>query len=371
MAEEQSYFSDMTYYLLSALAGQTGGNRYINDLHVGVTTTDAGTGGYNFLRDCAHPEMGALQGRPVVNGCTEEFDPPYFAYSTSNTSENQPAYRDIRTLFDDLQCVTRYLEFGCDYEQPFQSVRLAMTERVEDGTNAGFFRRGAMLVVVFVQDDDDCTAINPELYDPNREDPAKYRVPCSLYMDERAPVEEFVNELRSQRPSGRVIVGGWIPVPIAWDGSLEELELVVDPETDRYGHHANILCGTGLGMASKAPRLAEMILLMGSNGVAWSICLGLNEDQMEAFGQLVLDHLDPVACLPSNPPANTRCEVTLNLLDASDECPQGTREIEPGMCELREEQWRLLETDRCTELRASDEVAVPPGAWLALRCFAR
>jgi hypothetical protein len=367
-------FEPQVFYLLEELIGYHENRQEIADLHVGVITADVGAGGYD-IPGCNGSFAGALQGRSKTtsSGCPEEeIDPPFLEHSILEPNDGGPSDPNGMSLLEELQCIISSLGMdGCQVEQPLQSLRLALTDRVEDGTNAGFFRQGAVLVVVFVTEEDDCTALDPSFYSPHREDLAVLAARCYVHPELLEPVENFADLLRAQRPTGRVFVGGWITVPLEWDGSLEELLRYqnVDWRTARVDDFYYCHCSDGQALV--APRLAGLILDMGTAGVAWSQCSFWIAEELESFGQLVLDHLDPVACLPSNPPESSRCEVTLNLLEVSGECPEGTREIEPGMCELREEQWSLLETDRCTELRASDEVAVPPGAWLALRCFAR
>ena len=46
---------------------------------------------------------------------------------------------------------------GALKEQPFEAARLALSDRIADGANAGFLRDGARLALVFVSDEDDCS----------------------------------------------------------------------------------------------------------------------------------------------------------------------------------------------------------------------
>jgi hypothetical protein len=50
---------------------------------------------------------------------------------------------------------------GSAKEQPFRAARLALSDRIADGTNAGFLRPGARLAVIFVTDEDDCSDSEP------------------------------------------------------------------------------------------------------------------------------------------------------------------------------------------------------------------
>jgi hypothetical protein len=46
---------------------------------------------------------------------------------------------------------------GSGKEQGFRAMQLALTDRIADGTNAGFLRPGARLAVIIVSDEDDCS----------------------------------------------------------------------------------------------------------------------------------------------------------------------------------------------------------------------
>jgi hypothetical protein len=62
---------------------------------------------------------------------------------------------------------------GSSKEQPFRAARLAVTDRIADGTNAGFLRPGARLAIVFLSDEDDCSdSAAPFATDQQCSDPA-------------------------------------------------------------------------------------------------------------------------------------------------------------------------------------------------------
>lgn len=62
-------------------------------------------------------------------------------------------------------CMMQLGSQGCGFEQPLEAMRRAL-----DGArpgNAGFLRAGALLVVVFLTDEDDCSSSDPNLYNPS------------------------------------------------------------------------------------------------------------------------------------------------------------------------------------------------------------
>jgi hypothetical protein len=56
---------------------------------------------------------------------------------------------------------------GSGKEQHFRATRLALSDRIADGVNAGFLRHGSNLAVVFVTDEDDCSDSAAPLVDSN------------------------------------------------------------------------------------------------------------------------------------------------------------------------------------------------------------
>jgi hypothetical protein len=61
------------------------------------------------------------------------------------------------------QCMLALGDFGCPFEQPLEAMRQALNGSV--AANAGFLRPDALLVVVFVTDEDDCSSSDPALFD--------------------------------------------------------------------------------------------------------------------------------------------------------------------------------------------------------------
>jgi hypothetical protein len=61
------------------------------------------------------------------------------------------------TLVQDFQANVLVGTDGSLKEQPLRAARLALSDRIADGTNAGFLRPGARLAVVFLSDEDDCS----------------------------------------------------------------------------------------------------------------------------------------------------------------------------------------------------------------------
>ena len=72
---------------------------------------------------------------------------------------------NLATVFG---AMARVGDKGCPFEQPLHAMRAALSNNPE---NVDFLRPDALLGIVFVADEDDCSISDPALYDPNPDDP--------------------------------------------------------------------------------------------------------------------------------------------------------------------------------------------------------
>jgi hypothetical protein len=123
------------------------------DLHIGVITSDMGVlGGTTPDVACSTSDDGELR-RP--DACTQ-LTANYLADAGDGAVVNYTG-----TLEDALACITPAgSDWGCGFEQPFNAVIASL----DHADNAGFFRADAQLVVIFLTDEDDCSATGPDLY---------------------------------------------------------------------------------------------------------------------------------------------------------------------------------------------------------------
>lgn len=66
------------------------------------------------------------------------------------------------SFIDAFTCAANLGSFGCGFEQPLEAMRKALDGRYPE--HAGFLRDDALLLVVFVTDEDDCSAIDVNLF---------------------------------------------------------------------------------------------------------------------------------------------------------------------------------------------------------------
>ena len=149
---------------------------------------------------------------------------------------------DARTQF---ACAANVGLDGPPLEMPLWATQLALRERVEDGTNAGFLRDDALLGIIVISDEDDCSRTDRNFshleFDIIAED-------CRHFDPEYVPpasTVQFLDGLKGDR-------GRWAAAVIAG-------------ETD---------CSSTFGDALQANKLQEFVSRAGDNAVFSSICSG-------------------------------------------------------------------------------------------------
>jgi hypothetical protein len=130
------------------------------DLHVGVVSTDLGAGGFDIPLCDGAGDAGALQSSPRVAGCAGPTD-AYLEDIADGSSRDTNYAGSIGEAFE---CIARLGSTGCAFEQPIAAA-LAATDP-SNPANAGFVREDALLAVIFVGGADDCSADDPQLFDP-------------------------------------------------------------------------------------------------------------------------------------------------------------------------------------------------------------
>jgi hypothetical protein len=158
MAEEQA---DLLTYasteLFDRITTELGG---LPDLHVAVITPDVGTAGVPINScdsdgDDGHFQAGTADAPCLTGGARY--------LTASDTGGNYPG-----TLDEAFACMTRTAPLGgCGFEQPFEAVRRALDGR--HGDHAGFLRDDALLLVVVLTDEDDCSVDDATFFAPDGE----------------------------------------------------------------------------------------------------------------------------------------------------------------------------------------------------------
>jgi len=131
------------------------------NLHVGVVTTNLGSGGYELPGCVGDGDGGVLQNTPRTPGCS----PPDGRFLVDVADPGGGRVRNYTGSFGEaLACIGDVSRDGCGFEQPLEAMRRAL-----DGSNPendGFLRDDAFLAVILVTDEDDCSASDAHLFAP-------------------------------------------------------------------------------------------------------------------------------------------------------------------------------------------------------------
>ncbi|MCA9680238.1 MAG: VWA domain-containing protein [Kofleriaceae bacterium] len=222
MEREQLQITENFKRMIEVLETLPGG---LPNIHLGVVSTDVGAGA-----SCVTPSPGpgVLRNAAMVPGCT----PPSGRYIEDVDDGNGGRARNYTGALDDtFACIATLGTDGCGFEQPLEALRLALSPSTT--LNSGFLRDDAILAVVILSDEDDCSAFNPDLFtsntdvlgprenfrcfeqgiecdgvDPHTEGVRENCVPRSdsPYI---TPIEEYVDFLRGlKRSDNQLVVAG-------------------------------------------------------------------------------------------------------------------------------------------------------------------
>jgi hypothetical protein len=143
------------------------------DLHVGVVTTDLGT-------STSNGEIAPDIGIPGAGGCSGPGDAGELTVNDAAVEGTFLSDVDGQRNFDgDLAATVRQMvragATGCGFEQPLAAMRAALDS---NPANAGFLDADATLAVVFLTDEDDCSARDPRVFGPSTFRCTQFGVVC-------------------------------------------------------------------------------------------------------------------------------------------------------------------------------------------------
>ena len=131
------------------------------DVHIGIVSTDVGVGPGN--TGCtAEGDRGLLLRAPSPTCQAVLPDDPFISDVGSRDGARLRNYPDSQTLSETFSCMAEIGTGGCGYEQPLESMRKALDPA--NLQNSGFLREDAYLAVVFITDEDDCSAVDRDLF---------------------------------------------------------------------------------------------------------------------------------------------------------------------------------------------------------------
>ncbi len=197
MADEQANTRGNFPAYFTSLKNMVGG---LPDVHLGVTTTDLGTGMFQ-ITYCE--EVGGDGGALVTGNCSNPTGAPYIVdvkprgcevtmdqsnFCSDHTCSQTHCAHEPSTTFvldsttgcprcrnyagesleDVFSCIADLGTMGCGFEQPLEAMKRALEPT--NTANAGFLRDNAFLAVLLITDEDDCSASDPQLFDNTQTD---------------------------------------------------------------------------------------------------------------------------------------------------------------------------------------------------------
>jgi hypothetical protein len=243
-----------------ALAGLPGG---LPNLHLGIVSSDLGAGPYseNDISFCrTGGDRGAFHAEPLGTTCAEAA-----LNAGARFVSNVDGVANYTGRIEDVfACIAALGSEGCSFEHPFASLLRALGADGAAPPTAGFLRPDAALVVVFVTDEDDCSA-------PPRTGMADLSGTCRSAEDGKLlKVSDVAARLKALKGGDdrRIIVAAITgppdhyvvrpTTPTLQDDPSQWPEVAPSCQTSTY--------------AFPAVRIAELVSAFGGNGVFHSYC---------------------------------------------------------------------------------------------------
>jgi hypothetical protein len=316
MAEEQSSLITEIPRMLRVLAsGDRDADgaqdfRPIRSIHVGVVSSDMGLGSVTGIDSCdaGFGDDGILSSRGAdAAGCLPAYPSGIFDFLDG---------RDDPTAFATaVGCVTSIGTDGCGFEHQLEAPLKAISLVPQSdgyspvtwtragyrppvfhgstfghggagGANEGFLRPGSVLAILLVTDEDDCSAIDPSIFD--RSDPRYSAVDLSLrchtFPEQVYPVQRYVDGFAGLRSRASYLVFGAIvgvPQSAIDEGLSYDDMLALDEMTERIDpvalNHLLPACTSPAGRGSALPArrivsVAQGLARLGASTSIHSVC---------------------------------------------------------------------------------------------------
>jgi hypothetical protein len=371
MREEQQALAEQFPRLVSVLAS---GDRDadgtqdfppVRDLNVGVITSDMGTGQFSVGGVCEAGlgDDGILRDTPGNadaldrSQCQDTYNPPFLNFQPDRDGIDQ-----VPAFADDFECLALLGTGGCGFEQQLEATLKALTPSTSDitfqngtvghgdGANDGFLRPDSLLAMVLVTDEDDCSAENPELFNPNPDNaqfPGNINLRCFQYPDAVHPVSRYVDGFLALRDDPDLLIYSAItgvPTRLVSDPSsvnfqeildAPEMQEMVDPDNPQ---RLATSCNTAFGVAfppRRIVRVAQDLEAAESNAVITSICQQDFTPALNAIIDKIADVLGG-SCLPRDLNPDSQGLVNCSVVETLPN-PDEAQGDQPTSCEdLRE-----------------------------------
>lgn len=280
--------------------------RRLPDLHLGVVSTNVGTGGVNIGGCSSVTRPMGDDGNLLVNNCVGITGQFLSDVEAAGGGRTRNYTGDLATL---AKCIVQLGTTGCGFEQPLE----AMDRALAANKNPGFVRADAHLAVVLFGDEDDCSAVDGGALfgDPNgtitsplgprtsfrchefgvacADDPnpraTGLRHGCvprvgSQYMND---VQPYIDRLRAREGADRHVVVAALAGPV--DAQLS-VNVIPDPD-DTTRPSVGPSCTGANGTATPAIRTGTLVDAFAGRGLRASICNDALADAMADLASLI------------------------------------------------------------------------------------
>lgn len=308
MAEEQANLTANFGVLTDVLTNPPDTNRdgmpdypAVDDIRMAVVTTDLGVAPVTGVIGCEDPDgddgVMVSASRATDVGCAGHTigPPPWLSYVA-------PA--DPAAFSAEFACIGRLGTNGCGLERQLEAALRALTDKAAAGQpNEGFIRPDSLVVVIWVTDEEDCSASDTAIYDPSpaaRTMYGSYGTRCANHPELMQPVSRYIMGLRNlvfERPGGIVVAAitgvpselTANPLAIDYDALLADSRMQYTPDPMDPNQLTPACQLGGAGKAIPARRIVSVVKDFADTGqgLVQSICQVDFRPSLEAIGRLI------------------------------------------------------------------------------------
>ncbi len=156
MGEEQDSLAANFDRFVEVLSSIEGG---LPNVHIGVVSTDLGAGPYGIEGCTGSGDNGVLQSS-ARGSCSVPSESWIRDVLAEDGTRSRNYNGDLSEVFS---CIARLGDTGCGFEQPLEAMRRALNG--SNAVNQGFLRAQALLAVVIITDEDDCSTEDVRMFD--------------------------------------------------------------------------------------------------------------------------------------------------------------------------------------------------------------
>lgn len=276
------------------------------DLRIGIVTTDLGVGSNEGVIGC---DAGTGEEGNFVTEARATMG-PCMGVTSSAPGWLQFDGTDPDGFTEEFACIAQLGTDGCGLEQQLEASLLAVQGAQGTGhPNEGFLRSDSLVAIVYVTDEDDCSASDDAIFagTPDaRERFGPYGRRCAENPDSLHPISRYVNAFKALAldRAGDVIVAAITGVPddltenprdVDFDALLADPRMQYRPDPDEETQLAPACNFGGVGSAIPARRIVEVVRDFGEDGnaIIASICQPDLSPTLRAIAELVSERLCP------------------------------------------------------------------------------